>query len=140
MSSKRLYIVIIVMLVLLNIFSVFINNSQSNDVSKGGPRNIIIERLSLDGKQIENYDVLISDHRQSLKSLRKEIYKLRQSYFLNSDSTLLVPLTNSYIELETINKEHIDDLIEICTDSQRMEFKAFIKEQNLFSPNMNKKQ
>lgn len=140
MSSKRLYIVIIVMLVLLNIFSVFINNSQSNDVSKGGPRNIIIERLSLDGKQIENYDVLISDHRQSLKSLRKEIYKLRQSYFLNSDSTLLVPLTNSYIELETINKEHIDDLIEICTDSQRMEFKNFIKEQNLFSPNMNKKQ
>ena len=140
MSSKRLYIVIIVMLVLLNILSFFINNSESNDVSKGGPRDIIIERLSLDGKQIENYDVLISDHRQSLKSLRKEIYKLRQSYFLNSDSTLLVPLTNSYIELETINKEHIDDLIEICTDSQRMEFKNFIKEQNLFSPNMNKKQ
>jgi len=74
------------------------------------------------------------------KSLRKEIYKLRQSYFLNSDSMLLVPLTNSYIELEKINKEHIDDLIEICTDSQRMEFKDFIKEQNLFSPNMNKKQ
>ena len=140
MSSKRLYIVIIVMLVLLNIFSFFINYSKSNDVSKGGPRNIIIERLSLDGKQIENYDVLISDHRKSLKSLRKEIYKLRQSYFLNSDSMLLVPLTNSYIELEKINKEHIDDLIEICTDSQRMEFKDFIKEQNLFSPNMNKKQ
>lgn len=140
MSTKRLYIVIIVMLVLLNIFSFFINYSKSNDVSKGGPRNIIIERLSLDGKQIENYDVLISDHRKSLKSLRKEIYKLRQSYFLNSDSMLLAPLTNSYIELEKINKEHIDDLIEICTDSQRMEFKAFIKEQNLFSPNMNKKQ
>lgn len=140
MSSKRLYIVIIVMLVLLNIFSFFINYSKSNDVSKGGPRNIIIERLSLDGKQIENYDVLISDHRKSLKSLRKEIYKLRQSYFLNSDSMLLAPLTNSYIELEKINKEHIDDLIEICTDSQRMEFKDFIKEQNLFSPNMNKKQ
>lgn len=140
MSTKRLYIVIIVMLVLLNIFSFFINYSKSNDVSKGGPRNIIIERLSLDGKQIENYDVLISDHRESLKSLRKEIYKLRQSYFLNSDSMLLVPLTNSYIELEKINKEHIDDLIEICTDSQRMEFKDFIKEQNLFSPNMNKKQ
>jgi protein CpxP len=140
MSTKRLYIVIIVMLVLLNIFSFFINYSKSNDVSKGGPRNIIIERLSLDGKQIENYDVLISDHRKSLKSLRKEIYKLRQSYFLNSDSMLLVPLTNSYIELEKINKEHIDDLIEICTDSQRMEFKDFIKEQNLFSPNMNKKQ
>lgn len=140
MSTKRLYIVIIVMLVLLNIFSFFINYSKSNDVSKGGPRNIIIERLSLDGKQIENYDVLISDHRKSLKSLRKEIYKLRQSYFLNSDSMLLVPLTNSYIELEKINKEHIDDLIEICTYSQRMEFKDFIKEQNLFSPNMNKKQ
>ena len=140
MSSKRLYIVIIVMLVLLNIFSFFINYSESNDVSKDGPRNIIIERLSLDGKQIENYDVLISDHRKSLKSLRKEIYKLRQSYFLNSDSMLLVPLTNSYIELEKINKEHIDDLIEICTDSQTMEFKDFIKEQNLFSPNMNKKQ
>ncbi len=140
MSTKRLYIVIIVMLVLLNIFSFFINYSKSNDVSKGGPRNIIIERLSLDGKQIENYDVLISDHRKSLKSLRKEIYKLRQSYFLNSDSMLLAPLTNSYIELEKINKEHIDDLIEICTDSQRMEFKDFIKEQNLFSPNMNKKQ
>ena len=139
MSSKRLYIVIIVMLVLLNIFSFFINYSESNDVSKDGPRNIIIERLSLDGKQIENYDVLISDHRKSLKSLRKEIYKLRQSYFLNSDSMLLVPLTNSYIELEKINKEHIDDLIEICTDSQTMEFKDFIKEQNLFSPNMNKK-
>jgi protein CpxP len=140
MSSKRLYIVIIFMLLFLNIFSFFINYSKSNDVSKGGPRNIIIERLSLDGKQIENYDVLISDHRKSLKSLRKEIYKLRQSYFLNSDSMLLVPLTNSYIELEKINKEHIDDLIEICTDSQRMEFKDFIKEQNLFSPNMNKKQ
>ena len=133
MSKQRFYIVVIVILVLVNIFFLFSINHRNDHHRRGGPRNIIIERLSLDDKQIEAYDILIKDHRILSKEIVKEIYKLRQSYFINSDS-LLVPLSNSYIELERINKEHINDIIEICTDSQIKEFKVFIQEQNLFSP------
>lgn len=41
--------------------------------------------------------------------------------------------------MEKINKQHINDIMEICTDSQKKEFKTFINEQNLFSPNRHPK-
>ena len=40
-----------------------------------------------------------------------EIYLLRQSY-LNGHDSLLVPLSDSYSELERINKQHINDINE----------------------------
>ncbi len=135
MSKQRFYIVIIVMLVLVNIFFLFFtNHRKGHDVRRGGPRNIIIERLSLDDKQIDIYDNLIHEHRDVSREKLNEIYLLRQSYFNGHDS-LLISLSSSYLELERINKQHINDIMGICTDSQRKEFRALINEGNLFSPN-----
>ena len=138
MSKQRFYIGVIVVLVLVNIFFFLSINHRNDHHRGGGPRNIIIERLSLDDKQIDIYDDLIDDHRRLFKDEMNRVHILRKTFFNGHDS-LLIPLSSSYLELEKINKQHINDILEICTDSQKKEFKAFINEQNLFSPNRHPK-
>ena len=138
MSKQRFYIGVIVVLVLVNIFFLFSINHRNDHHRGGGPRNIIIERLSLDDKQIDIYDDLIDDHRRLFKDGMNRVHILRKTFFNGHDS-LLIPLSSSYLELEKINKQHINDIMEICTDSQKKEFRAFINEQNLFSPNRHQK-
>ncbi len=133
MSKQRFYIGVIVVLVLVNIFFLFSINHRNDHHRRGGPRNIIIESLSLDDKQIDLYDDLIHEHRDLLKERLYDINLLRQSYFNGHDS-LLVPLSDSMSLLERTNKQHINDIMEICTDSQKKEFKDLINEQSLFSP------
>ncbi len=138
MSKQRFYIGVIVVLVLVNIFFLFSINHRNDHHRGEGPRNIIIERLSLDDKQIDIYDGLIDNHRRLFKDEMNRIYILRKTFFNGHDS-LLIPLSSSYLELEKINKQHINDIMEICTDSQKKEFKAFINEQSLFSQNRDPK-
>ena len=133
MSRQRFYIGVIVVLVLVNIFFLFSINHRDDHHRRGGPRNLIIETLSLDDKQIDIYDDLIDDHKRLFKDEMNRVYILRQTYF-NAHDSLLIPLSSSYLELEKINKQHINDIMEICTDSQKKEFKALIKKQSFFSP------
>ena len=134
MSRQRFYIGVIVVLVLVNIFFLFSINHRDDHHRRGGPRNLIIETLSLDDKQIDIYDDLIDDHKRLFKDEMNRVHMLRQTYFNGHDS-LLIPLSSSYLELEKINKQHINDIMEICTDSQKKEFKALIKKQSFFAPN-----
>ena len=134
MSKQRFYIGVIVVLVLVNIFFLFSINHRNDHHRRGGPRNLIIETLSLDDKQIDIYDDLIDDHKRLFKDEMNRVYILRQTYF-NAHDSLLIPLSSSYLELEKINKQHINDIMEICTDSQKKEFKALIKKQSFFAPN-----
>jgi hypothetical protein len=94
---------------------------------------MIIEALHFDDEQIRKYDLLIKDHRILMRKGKSELYNFRKSYFLNDSDSALSLLSNSYSNLENINKNHINDIMEICNFSQKEDFRIVIKENALFN-------
>ena len=133
MSKQRFYIIIIGFLILINLILMWLFFNQNNSSKKSGPRNMIIEALHFDYEQIREYDLLIKDHRFLMRKGKSELYNFRKSYFLSDSDSALSLLSNSYSNLENINKNHINEIMEICTASQKENFRIIIKENTLFN-------
>ena len=133
MNKQKFYIIIIGILILINLTLMWLFFNQNNSSKKCGPRDMIIEALHFDDEQIREYDLLIKDHRILMFKGKSELYNFRKSYFLNDSDSALSLLSNSYSNLENINKNHINDIMEICNSSQKEDFRIVIKENALFN-------
>ena len=133
MNKERFYIIIIGGLILINLTFMWLFFNQENSSKKGGPRDMIIEALHFDNEQIREYDLLIKDHRILMRKHKSELYNFRKSYFLTDSDSALSLLSNSYSNLENINKNHINEIMEICNSSQKEIFRIIIKDNILFN-------
>ena len=133
MNKQNFYIIIIGVLILINLTLMWFFLNQNNSSKKGGPRDMIIEALHFDDEQIREYDLLIKDHRILMFKGKSELYNFRKSYFLTDSDSALSLLSNSYSNLENINKNHINEIMEICNSSQKEDFRIVIKENALFN-------
>ena len=133
MNKQKFYIIIIGVLILINLTLMWLFFNQNNSSKKCGPRDMIIEALHFDDEQIREYDLLIKDHRILMRKGKSELYNFRKSYFLNDSDSALSLLSNSYSNLENINKNHINEIMEICNSSQKEDFRIVIKENALFN-------
>ncbi|NQW42831.1 MAG: hypothetical protein HQ463_05305 [Bacteroidetes bacterium] len=107
-----------------------------------GPRDIIIEKLHLNAKQIEQYDQLIAWHRkevgqtdENIKSIKNELYKnIKKENNLQLKDSLIKLIANNQIQLENVHVKHFEDLKNICTKEQLPAFEELTKElANFFS-------
>ena len=133
MNKQKFYIIIIGVLILINLTLMWLFFNQNNSSKKCGPRDMIIEALHFDDEQIREYDLLIKDHRILMFKGKSELYNFRKSYFLTDSDSALSLLSNSYSNLENINKNHINEIMEICNSSQKEDFRIVIKENVLFN-------
>jgi protein CpxP len=133
MNKQNFYIIIIGVLILINLTLMWLFFNQNNSSKKCGPRDMIIEALHFDDEQIREYDLLIKDHRILMFKVKSELYNFRKSYFLTDSDSALSLLSNSYSNLENINKNHINEIMEICNSSQKEDFRIVIKENVLFN-------
>ena len=133
MNKQNFYIIIIGVLILINLTLMWLFFNQNNSSKKCGPRDMIIEALHFDDEQIREYDLLITDHRVLMRKGKSNLYNFRKSYFLTDSDSALSLLSISYSNLESINKNHINDIMEICTASQKEDFRILIKENTLFN-------
>ena len=133
MNKQKFYIIIIGILILINLTLMWLFFNQNNSSKKCGPRDMIIEALHFDDEQIREYDLLIKDHRILMRKHKSELYNFRKSYFLTDSDSALSLLSNSYSNVENINKNHINDIMEICNSSQKEDFRIIIKENILFN-------
>ena len=133
MNKQKFYIIIIGVLILINLTLMWLFFNQNNSSKKCGPRDMIIEALHFDDEQIREYDLLIKDHRILMFKGKSELYNFRKSYFLTDSDSALSLLSNSYSNLENINKNHINEIMEICNSSQKEDFRIVIKENALFN-------
>ena len=133
MNKERFYIIIIGVLILINLTFMWLFFNQENSSKKGGPRDVLIEALHFDNEQIAEYDRLIKDHRCLTRKATNELYDLRESYFLTDNDSSLSLLSNTYVDIERINKDHINDVMEICNSSQKEEFRILIRENSFFT-------
>ena len=95
-----------------------------------GPRNEIIHRLAFDEQQVIQYDSLIRQHRQSIRTLDSEIALLKQTLYtqlkvetalIHKDS-LIQALGQKQMEVENVQFAHFIDIHKLCKPDQEERF------------------
>lgn len=134
MTKNRFYIFIIIGLLISNLLLVaFVLMRKPPQHS--GPRNMIIERLHFDEKQIKQYDELIRQHRMQIGEKEHEIMDLKTQYYSllkNNDQkkedSLIREIGNASMETEKINFKHFQDVKRICHPDQIKNFNDLIND------------
>lgn len=140
---KFLYIIIIV-LVATNIgvlFNMYLHRPP-HPVREGGPKKIIVEKLGFDKKQEAEYEIIIKQHKSSVKALENKIRKNKDALFalLKTDDTtkkdsLITNLGTFQMEIESAHFKHFEAIKGICTTDQLDKFNELTNELGrLFAP------
>ena len=140
MIKSKFLILIIIVLILCNaiLFFILFKDHQR----KGGPKNIIIEKLHFDKDQIKNYEVYIQKHRKAINEneitmnkLRSELYQqLKHQQDTSKVDSIISIIANQQIIAENINYNHFLEIKKLCKPYQEKDFEELTKEiSNLFS-------
>ncbi len=108
---------------------------------RGGPspREIVIEKLALEGDQIASYDQLIVEHQQQVHSLEVELNALKGELYKGlmgvavDEATILEQSAILQTEIEKIKVDHFRQIKDLCNPNQLPKYEALTKElQNIF--------
>ena len=127
MNRKNFYLLIICLLLISNfVIFFFVIKKPKEGFNPDGPKNIIIEKLQFDDKQIVLYQKLIDQHRKDIKendakilSLKKELY----SYLNTKGNEIKIDSLTSNIgkiqkNIEDIHFKHFLNIKELCKPMQ----------------------
>ena len=99
-----------------------------------GPRLQIISRLDFDTRQIEEYDVLVHQHRSlmrqeedKIRSLKKSLYQTLIKDFSSRDSLIML-IANEQKEVERINLSHFADIGKLCRPDQQVKYAKLVSD------------
>ena len=124
MSRNRIYILVIVGLLLINailLVFVLVNKPkpfQRNSDSSEGPKAYINKKLELNNEQIEDYELLIQEHREGVNAIDNKIRKSKKQLYkllnvndseLKKDS-LLNQITTYQLLAEKLHFDHFISL------------------------------
>lgn len=147
MSKIKLLTISVVGLLFINILMVtwfFVQRGGENDngLQAGqavGPKDIIIQRLGFDNDQKARYELLIKQHRLTIRNLNDSISatkntlygSLKNTQYTGTDSLLnKLALLQERIELTHYN--HFVDIRRLCKPSQMDNFNALTKDLSLY--------
>lgn len=140
MTKNRFYIFIIIGLLISNVLLVaFV--LMRKPPRRSGPRDLIIQRLHFDEKQVQQYDGLIQQHKMQIKEKEYEIMNLKTQYYSllkNNNQTkgdsLVQQIGKISMETEKINFKHFQDIRKICYPDQMKNFDNLIEDfESLFA-------
>jgi protein CpxP len=140
MNKYKFLTIIVIVLLIINgiLFFILVKNHKR----KGGPKNIIIEKLHFDKKQIKKYEVFIQQHRNAINENENSMNKLRSKLYeelKNADNSikidsLITIIGKQQMDAEYINYKHFLEIKKLCKPNQKKDFDELIKEiANLFS-------
>jgi len=140
MTKNRFYIFIIIGLLISNILLVAFVLSR-RPPHHSGPRDLIIERLHFDEKQVQQYDALIQKHRtqitekeQGMMNLKTQYYSLLKNNNQTKGDSLVLQIGKISMETEKINFKHFQDIRKICYPDQMKNFDNLIEDfESLFA-------
>ena len=96
-----------------------------------GPKQVIIDKLHLGEKQVARYEVLIEQHRASLKPLNEEIQETKSRLYatlanevITDKDSLIDRLGDLQMQIENVHYEHFLEIKKLCTHQQMADFKA----------------
>jgi hypothetical protein len=133
MNNTKLLKIAVVLLLILNICT--ISMIVFHGGKQGGPKDEIIEKLKFDDKQIVSYELLIEQHKLSVKSNREQIKDTKDKLFalLKGDDysekeILIGNLEKLNTEIEHLNFNHFVDIKNICELNQIEDFNKLTQE------------
>lgn len=140
MNKIKFLTIIIIGLVISNGILLFM--LTKDQLSKGGPKNLIIKKLHFDKEQIKNYEVYIQKHRKDINdnetvmnTLRSNLYKeLNNSNNITKIDSLIAIIGKQQTIAEQINYNHFLEIKKLCKPNQTKDFEKLTTEiANLFS-------
>jgi periplasmic protein CpxP/Spy len=114
-------------------------NGMPQVEKKGGPKEIIIEKLHFDKEQVIAYEAIIVAHRESIKGLKDSIsdtknnlyQSLKSEIFAGKDSLInLLGVLQKRIEL--VHYDHFAQIKKLCKPQQMEDFKKLTSELALY--------
>lgn len=133
MSKIKILYFVVYLLTILNI--VLIGKllfSKEERPLKKMPRQIIIEKLKFDKSQIDDYEVLIIEHRNVIDSLDDQIKKSKNklySYLIKPENSsekdsLINIIATTQKSIEQTHFNHFLDIKKICKPNQLKDFES----------------
>ena len=131
MTKTRILGISLFVMILLNlamiIFGFF---KRPSHPPKDGPKQMIIERLSLDSEQQSAYLELIEEHMQAIhkkeeviQSKKAELYALLATDERTTAPRIQNELGQLQSDVEQIHFEHFEAVESLCRDDQKVDFK-----------------
>lgn len=148
MNKNRLLIFLIAGLLISNILLVVFmmkgrGPGHHGPPHHGGPRDLIIERLHFDEKQVHQFEVLIQKHRKDLHEQDETLMTIKTSLYSNLKSEENKAVTDSMInmmtgiqnKIEHIHYAHFEDIKKLCKPDQLKYFDELANElSHIFGP------
>lgn len=110
--------------------------------AKETPRDKIIERLHFDQGQVKQYEELIRQHRESMRSLQNNVREIKGALYttLNAENatakdSLTVELVSLQKQIEMVHYNHFIEIKKLCKPGQLEYFTTLTSElADFFSP------
>jgi periplasmic protein CpxP/Spy len=134
MDKTKLLTVAVIALLLLNFgvlgFLFLSKEKQNRPENRPRPREVVIEKLGFNAKQIADYEKLIQIHRQginaiddSIRDTKNKMYELLNSETTTKKDSLISKIASYQTQIETLNFNHFLDIKKLCTKEQAAKFK-----------------
>jgi periplasmic protein CpxP/Spy len=114
---------------------------------KEGPKKIIIERLHFDKSQVAEYEMLITEHRVSVKGLKDSIsntknvlYQSLKTGGYDGKDSLINLLSALQKRIESVHYEHFTQIKKLCRPGQMEDFNTLTNELAIYFTTETKKQ
>ena len=144
MNKTKLLSIIATVLFISNVaLAAFMFFGKHRPPAHEGPRDIIIERLHFDKKQVEAYDKLINQHQNAMREKKDEMMELKNKLYSrlldDSDDAVKDSLEREIgklqITIENINYNHFNEIKLLCKADQQQNYSKLIHEiAFLFAP------
>jgi periplasmic protein CpxP/Spy len=148
MNNAKIFQWTTLVLVVLNIGLVFfMTMSRPHQNGHHGPdrnKHLIAEKLGFDQTQMEQYEVLINQHRTSISETDREISQAKQALYAlldnedqESKDSLMNVIAAQQHAIEEVHFNHFVDIKRLCRDEQLPAYHELTKELGrMFAPEM----
>jgi len=99
------------------------------------PRDFVVRSLKFSDAQTRQYDVLVKEHQEAMRKLRREAAEYRQALFtnlgkdngggINADSIANL-IAHNQEQVEMVTYRHFGQVRDLCTEEQKKEFDNII--------------
>ncbi len=99
------------------------------------PREIIIDRLNFNAEQVEQYDKLIQEHQDGMRSIEEQLISLKSALYKKIllekepvEQSNFDGIATLYVQLEKTHVEHFKKIHELCQPVQELAFQNLVGE------------
>lgn len=137
MNKSKLLTFAVILLVVINLTTLFLVMRKGPRHPGEGPKRVIIEKLHFDAEQQKQYEKLIHWHRRHIDTLDQQIRETKNLLYrellykspnLQTHDSLIDAISNYQKNIEEIHFRHFQDIRNICKPEQIQDYNQLTEE------------